>query len=323
MSFSRVFGWEGERLDECLDECFGWRFDECFGWRFDECSGVRSVRASKNRHLPEEEGAQAEQMVMYDAFSTDYDRFVNWQNRLAFELPFIQDRLDSLDGALDRPLRVLDAACGTGMHAIALAQRGYRSAGADLSAGMIEQARENASRAAVEVSFEAAGFGELAPTFSNRGLLPFDALLCLGNSLPHLLSARELQNALDDFAACLRPGGLLLIQNRNFDTVMASHSRWMEPQAHREGEREWLFVRFYDFPEPERIDFNILILRRSGSGPWEQEVITTSLRPLPLKELSAALAAAGFQSLNAFGDLGGTAFDPSSSGNLVLTAIKA
>jgi hypothetical protein len=37
----------------------------------------------------------------------------------------------------------------------------------------------------------------------------------------------------------------LLIQNRNFDGVLARQERWMEPQAHREGETEWLFLRFY------------------------------------------------------------------------------
>ena len=58
---------------------------------------------------------------MYETFSKDYDRFVNWQNRLAYELPFIQDQLQSVNAK-----RVLDAATGTGMHAIALAKRGYQ-----------------------------------------------------------------------------------------------------------------------------------------------------------------------------------------------------
>ena len=51
---------------------------------------------------------------------------------------------------------------------------------------MMERARENARQAGVTVRFEAAGFGELAVTFGERC---FNALLCLGNSLPHLLSA--------------------------------------------------------------------------------------------------------------------------------------
>ena len=44
----------------------------------------------------------------YDAFSSEYDRFVNWDNRLAFELPFLERQLTALGGP--RGLRVLDAA---------------------------------------------------------------------------------------------------------------------------------------------------------------------------------------------------------------------
>jgi SAM-dependent methyltransferase len=188
---------------------------------------------------------------MYDDFSSDYDRFVNWPGRLAAELPFIERELQAVEAR-----SLLDAACGTGMHTLALAQRGYTALGTDLSAGMIERARANAEAAGLDVRFEVAGLGALCATVG-AGSAPYevlDAVLCLGNSLPHLLTPAELAKALADFAACLRPGGLLLIQNRNFDAVMARRERWMSPQAHREGETEWLFVRFYDFV-PEQGDF--------------------------------------------------------------------
>lgn len=255
---------------------------------------------------------------MYDTFSQDYDRFVNWPGRLAFELPFIESQLQAL-AAEPRDLHVMDAACGTGMHAIALAQRGFRLYGADISAGMVERARLNAAQARVTVPFETAGFGELTRTFGEDR---FDALLCLGNSLPHLLSAAEIKNALKDFAACMRPGGLLLLQNRNFETVMAEQQRWMEPQSHRAGQDEWLFVRFYDFEPGGFIRFNILVLKRSGGESWQQQVITTTLRPLHKKELMDELGAAGFIRIESFGSLAGEAFDPKSSGNLVVVARK-
>lgn len=259
---------------------------------------------------------------MYDTFSVDYDRFVNWENRLAYEIPFIKSLLQKLETSGNRPLQLLDAGCGTGMHAIALAQAGYQTAGADLSSGMIAKARENAWQAGVEVRFEVSGFGGLAPTFLDGNTPPFDALLCLGNSLPHLLTREELTAAVADFAACLRPGGLILIQNRNFDSVTAHKDRWMEPQAYQEGGREWLFVRFYDFISAERINFNILTLRKLGEAQWQQEVISTPLRPLTKDELIPVLELSGFEEITAFGDLGGSAFDPETSSNLVLSGFK-
>lgn len=111
---------------------------------------------------------------LYDDLGADYDRFVDWTARLAFELPV-------LEGLLARygARRVLDAACGTGRHAIALAERGYQVLGADLSAGMVAQATANALAAGVEVPFVEAGLGELAVAAPG----PFDAVLCLGQDI--------------------------------------------------------------------------------------------------------------------------------------------
>jgi SAM-dependent methyltransferase len=250
---------------------------------------------------------------MYDDFSEDYDRFVNWAGRLAYEMPFIEASLAQYAPGGT----VLDSACGTGMHAIALAQKGYAAAGADLSPKMVERARENAKQAGVAVRFEVAGFGELAITF---GQSRFDALLCLGNSLPHLLSEVDLSRAMGDFAACLRPGGMLILQNRNFDAVVKLRERWMEPQSFREGEREWLFLRFYDYDEDGLISFNIINLRREGDQPWRQQVMTTRPRPLLQAETVRLLGTAGFQDIACYGDMSGAPFNPDSSGNLIVVA---
>ncbi|MBC7227629.1 MAG: class I SAM-dependent methyltransferase [Thermoflexales bacterium] len=247
---------------------------------------------------------------MYDDFSADYDRFVNWPARLAAELPFVIGQVENLS-------YILDAACGTGMHAVALAQRGWRVAGADPSPGMIARARANARAAGVDVRFEVAGFGELRARLGGS----FDGLLCLGNSLPHVLTPEGLRAALADFAACLRPGGLLLVQNLNYDRILARRERWMEPQAHREGEQEWLFLRFYDFDPDGLLTFHILRLHRAG-GLWEQRVLSTRLRPLRQAELTAALEETGFGAITLYGDMQGSPFDPDHSPNLVVVAAK-
>jgi glycine/sarcosine N-methyltransferase len=251
---------------------------------------------------------------MYETLSSDYDRFVDWPSRLTLELPFIMDKLN------ERGARtVLDAAAGTGMHAIALVQQGYQVAGSDISHGMVEQARMNAQSTGVQVRFEIAGFGELEHTF---GAASFDAVLCLGNSLPHLLSRHDLDKTLIDFAACLKPGGMLLIQNRNFDTVIANHTRWMEPQSHTKGKTEWIFQRFYDFELDGLLTFNMVILKRHARGSWTQQVITSRMRPILKVELVLSLFDAGFTSLTPFGSMSGAPFDPDKSPNLVVLARK-
>lgn len=257
---------------------------------------------------------------MYNKFSQDYDRFVNWHNRLSFELPFLLKQLESVSPQPGAPLRVLDAACGTGQHVIALAKKGLHVTGADLSSEMIAVARTNATAAGLDLRFEPVGFGSLAGTF---GAGSFNAILCLGNSLPHLLTSADLAHALTDFSTCLTPGGILILQNRNFDAVLPSRSRWMEPETHVEGSREWVFQRFYDFEPDGLIRFNIVTLTRQTGSDWHASLTATHLRPQTHRELSSALAAAGFSSLHAYGSLSGDEFVPLSSGNLVLTAAKA
>jgi len=38
---------------------------------------------------------------MYNELSADYDRFVNWQNRLAVELPFIIQQFQKINARLN------------------------------------------------------------------------------------------------------------------------------------------------------------------------------------------------------------------------------
>jgi 2-polyprenyl-3-methyl-5-hydroxy-6-metoxy-1,4-benzoquinol methylase len=172
---------------------------------------------------------------MYDSFSSDYDRFMNWPARLESEIPFLEHHLRQAGAR-----RVLDAACGTGQHAIALARLAFEASGADLSPNMVARAEANARSAGMAMTLKQAAFGELALAFGRR---TFDAVLCLGNSLPHVLDPAALAGALTDFRQCTRPGGLLILQNRNFDAILRSRQRWMEPQSHREGQEEWIFLR--------------------------------------------------------------------------------
>lgn len=248
---------------------------------------------------------------LYDALAADYDRFVNWPGRLSHELPFFES-LFQRHGVR----RVLDAACGTGHHALALAQRGYQVVGTDLSQAMVERARENAAKQGLDVTFAVAGLGQS----SSLGQT-FDAAICLGNSLPHLLSAEAVNATLADFAHVLEPGGLLVIQNRNFDKVWAEKERFMPPQSFNGGEGEWLFLRFYDF-HPETVTFNMLRLRRTEAG-WEQDVDSTELRPIFRDDLARGLAAAGFDRVAFHGGYDGSLFDPAQSGDLVAVARRS
>jgi SAM-dependent methyltransferase len=246
---------------------------------------------------------------LWDTLSGDYDRFVNWEQRLAREMPFL-DKLLSEHG----PRRVLDVACGTGHHAIALAERGYDVVGTDISAGMVRRARQNAEAAGAAVSFVQASFGELREVVGG----PYDALLCLGNSLPSLLSQEALGAALVDMAQVLVPGGLIVIQDLNYDRIWPRRERFMPLVAHRQGEEEWLFLRVLDFHE-QTLTFNMIIFRKRGQK-WEYDVRSTELRPIFKDELEKHLLGAGFAAKQFCGDYAAHPYERDTSGDLIVVA---
>ena len=230
----------------------------------------------------------------YDALSEDYDRFVDWEARLAFEMPFLRVLFGQ-----HQVRRVLDVACGTGHHAIAFSEDGYEATATDVNQAMVDRARANVAAKKARVDVYRLGFGGLSEELSG----PYDAITCLGNSLPHVLTEEAMVEALADMASMVRPGGILLVQNRNFDRVLARQERFMPPEVRRSEDEEWIFVRFYDL-DGEELRFNMVRLHRRGNESWSTHLEHTQLRAWRRRQLETLLSRSGFDVLSAFGGYG-------------------
>ena len=251
------------------------------------------------------------EVPLWDTFSADYDRFVDWEGRLEREMPLLEGFLTERGAR-----RVLDVACGTGHHAIALAAKGFEVVGTDVSEGMVTEARRNAKAKNAAVTFAQAGLGELGTAAKG----PFDAVLCLGNSLPSMLTEAALQGALADLSEVLVPEGTLFIQNLNYDRVWPRRERFMPLQTYRQGEEEWLFFRFVDFHE-ETLTFNMVVLHRNGEM-WDYAAEATDLRPIFSEDLKLLLEKAGFARVDLYGDYDQNPYRPDTSGDLIAVARK-
>lgn len=252
----------------------------------------------------------------YDALAPMFDVMTDWEARLSTEGPFLRAVLEAADAHT-----VFDAACGSGGHALALARWGYVVAGADSSAVMLEMARGKARAAGLTIPFTQATLGEL-PSIMTR---PHDAVLCLGNSLPHLLTQAELVTALQGMAGILAPRGLLVLHNLNYDRRWQVQPRWFAAQGGELDGQEVLVWRFADYlPATGRIDFHIALFRKTAGG-WQVEVHTTPHRPLFQADLLAALAEAGFEEITCYGGMQWPPppFDAAQSGDLVVVARRA
>ena len=104
-----------------------------------------------------------------------------------------------------RPASVLDLGCGTGSHALILAERGYRVTGIDASTGMLRVARAKARgrRNPAFVCADMRGF-DLGRTF--------DAIVCMDGAYTHLLTERDLLAHLRAVRRHLSPGGVYVFE---------------------------------------------------------------------------------------------------------------
>ena len=102
---------------------------------------------------------------------------------------------------LSRGARVLDAGCGSGQLAIALAERGARVTGIDLSPEMIRRARDHGCDRGVEIEWRTGDVTQLADP-----LAVYDAIL----ARVLLQFVPDVPAALRELRRVLKPGGRLL-----------------------------------------------------------------------------------------------------------------
>ncbi|MDA1189738.1 MAG: class I SAM-dependent methyltransferase [Chloroflexi bacterium] len=158
----------------------------------------------------------------------------HWTQRLFVEhaelyLPFLEKAEERTVGEVDalvtlfersgvpQGARVLDAACGTGRHAVALAQRGYEIIGLDVSPLYLRLAKERAKGAGVRVRWVE---GDVLDAVSALGHeKPFDVAISMFNSHGYWGRQRDVR-LFGQLKAATYPYATLV--------VLTSHAPWLE-----------------------------------------------------------------------------------------------
>ncbi|XP_043283710.1 glycine N-methyltransferase [Venturia canescens] len=125
--------------------------------------------------------------------------------------------------------KILDVACGTGVDSVLLLEEGFDVVSVDASDKMLKYALKSRWERRKEPAFdnwviEEANWLTLPEDIGHLSDGGFDAVICLGNSFAHMPDSfgdqREQRQALANFARCVKPGGLFLIDHRNYDYMM-------------------------------------------------------------------------------------------------------
>jgi len=102
---------------------------------------------------------------------------------------------------------LLELACGTGRHAFALERFGYQVTATDYSADMLAVARDKANESRSSVSFSLQDMSNLKVEGG-----PFDAAICLFDSIGYVGTNERLSNVFKGVRSHLKPNGLFVFE---------------------------------------------------------------------------------------------------------------
>lgn len=196
------------------------------------------------------------------SFVEKWDDLIDWKRRFASEGTFFIDQLRAR-GVQE----VLDVATGTGFHSVRLLEEGFECVSADGAPEMLAKAFQNGR----DFGGHILRVVNADWRWLNRDVHGvYDAIICLGNSFTHLFTERDRRKALAEFYAMLKHDGILIIDQRNYDSILdngysSKHSYYYcgedvvaEPEYVDEG-----LARFrYSFPDKSQYHLNMFPLRK-------------------------------------------------------------
>lgn len=166
--------------------------------------------------------------TFYDNLATQYDKlFLDWQAAMNEQALFL-DKL-FMDNGVHKTAKVLDCACGIGTQAIGLAKIGYDVTASDISEGELAEAKKRAAKNDVRIRFERADFCALDEVFSEK----FDAMICMDNALPHMLSTSAMGEAIKSITNQITPGGIFVASIRDYDALLIEKPPYSPPYIHK------------------------------------------------------------------------------------------
>ncbi len=215
---------------------------------------------------------------------------------------------------------VLELACGPGYHARALARRGVRAVGLDLSLEMIALAGEKAAADGVSVEWLIGDMREFALA------APVDMAICMLDGIDCLLTDEEIVRHFRAVGANLSPGGVYMIELSHPRDCSAEHYGRFLYEGERNGCRvtiDWANIEPAPHPA-ERVVVAEVVMRVRDNGTEERFVDRAYERFLTAEDIvrlartSGALEVCGW-----YGDFDvDQPFDDSGSSRRMIVVLK-
>lgn len=184
---------------------------------------------------------------------------------------------------------ILDLGCGTGTHAVLLAEQGYRVHGVDLSSDMLRQANERLSQLPNELATRLEfSHGDIRTIRLEK---QFDAVISLFHVMSYQTNNKDLQSVFATVKAHLRPNGIFIFDCWYGPSVLSDRPTI---RVKRLEDKAIAVTRIAEpalFPNENRVDIHYQVfVRNKTSGTVDELQETHKMRYLFKPEIDSLFA---------------------------------
>jgi 2-polyprenyl-3-methyl-5-hydroxy-6-metoxy-1,4-benzoquinol methylase len=253
-------------------------------------------------------------MSSFDDISLAYDNMIDWDTRLKREMPFILSLIEDVENP-----RVLDLACGSGRHSIALASHGADVVGIDYSRSMLQAAENLAKEQGVSPRF----IVEDMEKYNESDERPFDLVICLGNSLALVNDIDTLKQVVKNIFSLLDDGGSFVAQVLNFEEIHWTGFRTFPSKIGTLSNGEEItFSRLFEHTDYPYSSTLVMSAFKKDGENWISEVSTQKVLNLKHDQIKSILEATGFSSVEIYSNYEKGKIDKKYDRNMVILCQK-
>lgn len=179
-----------------------------------------------------------------------------------------------------KPVRILDCACGTGAMANRLAKKGYVVTGIDLSEEMLVHAQENALEEELKVRYLLMDIREIA--LKDK----FDAVISYFDGVNYLVDRADLEEFFTGVERILNPGGLLVFDISSAYKMENTLGRNTFAESHED--LAFIWENYYD-SSTRMLQFDMTMFLEEEDGLFERHYETHQLKAHNTDDIKEAI----------------------------------
>ncbi|MCH8741554.1 class I SAM-dependent methyltransferase [Patescibacteria group bacterium] len=191
--------------------------------------------------------------------------------------------------------KVFESSFGDGCDAIFLQKEGFDVTANEIDKVFLKKGLQNTQREGVELKVTKLDWRELDKEIEKES---FDAVLSLGNSLTYLFIQSDQITVLKQFRSILRPGGILIIDERNYQYILDNRKEILKGNFYYSGKYVYCGEKVHGRPIEITDEYVKFQYTEEATGKKGYLI----LYPFRRDEMQKLLTKAGFSKIEQYSD---------------------